>query len=102
MHYTFKSKATGNLIMMGAIGDSILRIIGKAPSDKGIVQVSELPAAIVAIQSAIRLAESEPEPSAAQAIDSESDEVTLRQRAWPLLEMMRAAHASGDAITWGV
>ncbi len=48
MHYTFKSKSTGNLIMMGASGDSILRLIGKEPSDKGIVQASELPAAIAA------------------------------------------------------
>ncbi|MDP3085998.1 MAG: DUF1840 domain-containing protein [Rubrivivax sp.] len=102
MHYTFKSNATGNLIMMGAIGDSILRIIGKAPADKGIVQASDMPAAIAAIESAVALAESAPEPAAEQTTDDAPDAVTLRQRAWPFVEMMQAAHASGDAITWGV
>lgn len=101
MHYTFKSNATGDLIMMGAIGDSILRIIGKSPSDKGIVQAADLPAAIAAIRSAIERAESDPEHEAGETVDSASVEVTLRQHAWPLVEMMKAAHASGDAITRG-
>lgn len=42
MHCRFKSKATGDLILMGEIGDSILRIIGKTPSEKGILQAADL------------------------------------------------------------
>lgn len=88
--------------MMAAVGGAVLRIIGKAPSATGIVQAADMPAAITAIESAIAHAEADPEPSAAASIDAGSDEVSLRQHAWPVLEMMRAAHASGDAITWGV
>lgn len=102
MHCRFKSKATGDLILMGEIGDSILRIIGKTPSEKGILQAAALPAAISAIQSAIALAESEPEHSVAEATDSGPDEVGLRRHAWPLLEMMKSAHSSDEAIAWGV
>jgi hypothetical protein len=28
--------------------------------------------------------------------------VTLRQRAWPLVEMMKRAHAEDQDIVWGV
>jgi hypothetical protein len=28
--------------------------------------------------------------------------VSLRQRAWPLVEMMRRSHAAGHEIVWGV
>lgn len=102
MLYAFKSKAAGDVIMLGPIGDAVLRIVGKEPSDQGILQASELPDAIAAIRSAIAVAESNPAQTAVESADAESDAVTLRQRAWPLVEMMQAAHASGDAITWGV
>ena len=36
----------------------------------------------------------------AEATDSGPDEVGLRQHAWPLLEMMKSAHSSDEAITW--
>jgi hypothetical protein len=28
--------------------------------------------------------------------------VSLRQRAWPMIEMMKRAHAAGKEIVWGV
>ena len=28
--------------------------------------------------------------------------VSLRQRAWPMVEMMKRAHAAGKEIVWGV
>ena len=28
--------------------------------------------------------------------------VSLRQRAWPMIEMMKRAHADGKEIVWGV
>jgi hypothetical protein len=32
----------------------------------------------------------------------DDDPVTLRQRAWPLIEMMKRTQAAGEAIVWGV
>ena len=37
--YRFKSKADGDLIMMAPVGDQILRIIGREPAPKGIIEV---------------------------------------------------------------
>ncbi|MEJ8814364.1 DUF1840 domain-containing protein [Variovorax ureilyticus] len=107
MHYTFKSKATGDLIMMGPIGDEVLRVIGKEPAVQGIIEPATMPGAISAIERAIAGEESQPAPtqsdSAGEGTDLSSEErVSLRQRAWPLVEMMKRAYAENASIVWGV
>jgi hypothetical protein len=107
MHYTFKSKATGDLIMMGPIGDEVLRVIGKEPESQGIIEPAAMSAAILAIDEAIAREESQPAPipsgSVGEGPDLSRDEnVTLRQRVWPFVEMMKRAHAENATIVWGV
>ena len=98
MLYKFKSKAAGDVIMMGANGDQVLRLLGREPAAKGIFEVAAMPATIETLQAAVaadeaaRVGGGEPAPGA----------VTLRQRAWPLVEMLRRCHAANAVITWGV
>ncbi len=107
MLYKFKSKAAGDVIMLATSGDRVLRILGREPAAKGILEVAAMPAAIQAIEAAVvedeqarRDAEAE---AAAQGKPLPPREaVTLRQRAWPLLEMMRRCHAARADIVWGV
>jgi hypothetical protein len=51
--YKFKSKVTGDLIMLAATGDQLLRVIGKEPAAAGIVEVDDMPAAIAALEQAV-------------------------------------------------
>jgi Domain of unknown function (DUF1840) len=106
MLYTFKSKTAGDVLMLGPSGEELLRLIGKAPSPKGIIESADMPAAIDAIESAIGLEASQPDQTDAQRTPGGSGEdqrtVSLRQRAWPFVEMMKTAYAAGAAITWGV
>lgn len=102
MLYTFKSRGTGDLLMLGPSGDEILRIIGKPLTATGIVQPADIPAAVRAIESAIPEPESQPARPDAASDTPEKDEVTLRQRAWPFLEMLQRAYEGGEAVTWGV
>ena len=99
MIYKFKSRATGDLIMTQPVGDRVLALIGKANTPQGIIEVDQMPAAIGALESAVA-AES---PSAAGADDAggKADKVSLRQRAWPMVEMMKQAMAEKQPITWG-
>lgn len=105
--YKFKSKVTGDVIMLAANGDHILRLIGKEPSPKGIVEVADMPAAIAALEQAIRAEEADRQ----QAEDAAAAQgktlppvagVTLRQRAWPLIEVFRRCHAAEAVVVWGV
>jgi hypothetical protein len=104
MIYKFKSKATADLIVMGPVGDNLLRLIGREPAAKGIIEVGALPAAIAALETAVAAEEAARGKSGADEPDESAggDNVSLRQRAWPLLEMMRRSQREGADIVWGV
>ena len=100
MIYKFKSKATGDVIMLGPNGDQLLQLLGREPSPKGIIEVADMGAAIDALQGAVKAEE------ARMASDEEGaaphSGVSLRQRLWPMIEMLKQAQAQKEAVVWGV
>lgn len=111
MLYKFKSKAAGDVIMTAPIGDRILRLLDREPAAQGIFEVEAMPGAISALEAAIAADEALRRAAEAQAEadpDDKSrprpgrDTISLRQRAWPLIEMMKRCHAEDAPIVWGV
>jgi len=107
MIYKFKSQAAGDVIMMGPTGDDVLRLIGKDPAPKGIIESGAMAAAIDALERAVAAndaarAQAEKEAAADGKRVAPGDGITLRQRAWPLVEMMKRSSAAGADIVWGV
>lgn len=107
MIYKFKSKAAGDVIMLGPNGDALMRAIGREPAPKGIIEPKDMPAAIAAIERAIAddeaaRAEAEAEAAAKGETLPPREGVTPRQRLWPMVEMMRRACAANEPIVWGV
>lgn len=109
MLYKFKSKAGGDVIMLGPDGDQLMRIIGREPAPKGILLLADLPAALKALESAVLAEEQTTAAGAGDApgADAERDEprssrVALRQRAWPLMDLIRRALSSEHDVVWGV
>jgi Domain of unknown function (DUF1840) len=105
MIYTFKSKATGDVIMLGPNGDQVMTLVGRQPAAKGIFEVKDLPQLIQTLEAAVA-ADGNPAAGAKQA-DEERDadkqaRVALRARIWPLVEMMRRALSAKEPIVWGV
>jgi Domain of unknown function (DUF1840) len=111
MLYKFKSKAAADLIMLQPNGQRILSIMGKetaAPAgDKGIVLPQDMPAAISALEAAI--VQEETQQKAAQEAALSRGEtpprlegISLRQRAVPMIEMLRRCEKAGEPIVWGV
>jgi cyclopropane-fatty-acyl-phospholipid synthase len=102
MIYKFKSKAAGDLIMLGPDGDQLLRLIGREPQGQGIIEPPAMPAALRSLEAAVA------EEAARKAADKDDDEaaaprrVSLRQRVWPMVEMLRRAQAAGEPVVWGV
>ena len=124
MLYKFKSKATANLIMLEPNGKQILRIIGKEPSPKGILEVLEMPRAIEALRQAVQQEEDTRAQLEAQNVSSSVDKkdtkdtkdtndsqgavtsgkdrpISLRQRAAPFIDMLQRAHKAGKDVIWG-
>ena len=95
MIYKFKSPATGDVIMLGPHGDQLLRALGREPAPRGIFEVADMPAAIAALKAAIAADEAPPEDEDRPA------PVGLRQRFWPMVEMLRRAHAAEAVVVWG-
>jgi hypothetical protein len=107
MIYKFKSKAAGDVIMMGPAGDDVLSVIGKSPAASGIIEVASMPAAISSIEQAIAAdeaarAQAEKQAAADGVKLGPREGVTLRQRAWPLVEMMRRSIGENADVVWGV
>ena len=105
MIYRFKSKADGDVIMMGPTGDNVLRIIGKEPASQGIIEARAIPAAMAALEQAIAAEEAARRDAGTDAPGDgtgPADKISLRQRAWPLLEMMRRSQRENADIVWGV
>ena len=99
MIYKFKSKATGDLIMTQPVGERVLSLIGKPATPQGIIDVDQLAAAMSALESAV--ATESPAPAGADDAGPKADRVSLRQRVWPMVEMMKRALAEKQPITWG-
>ena len=99
MMYKFKSKATGDLIMTQPVGDRVLGLIGKAVTPQGIIEVDQMQAAMSALESAV--AAEAPKPASDNDDSHKADNVGLRQRVWPMVEMMKRAAAEQQPITWG-
>jgi cyclopropane-fatty-acyl-phospholipid synthase len=115
MLYKFKSKATADLIMLEPNGKQILRIIGKEPSHKGILEVAEMQQAIEALRQAVQQEEDTQAHANAQNTKDAEDKkdikiataggqerpVSLRQRANPFIEMLQRAHKAEKDVVWG-
>ena len=102
MIYKFKSKATADLIMLGPNGDQLLRLIGREPAAKGIIEPQTMFGAIADLQQAVASEEARRDEAAGAAAAAAADKVGLRQRVWPMIEMMKRAQAAGEPIVWGV
>jgi hypothetical protein len=103
MLFKFKSKATGDLIMLEQHGSQLLRIIGKEPAPKGILLCDDMPQALRDLQATIAEHEVLARAQEAQGEGSENAEwVTLRQRAVPFMDMLRRCIAHPCDVVWGV
>jgi len=108
MLYKFKSRATADVIMLEPNGRQLLQAIGKSPDPHGIVTAAQIPAAIAALEAAVAAEEAQKAPrsgedAAADGDDEKqerSDSVSLRQRAAPLIDILRRSAAEGVDVTW--
>jgi hypothetical protein len=97
MLYRFKSRATGDLVMLEAAGRRVIEILGKDPAGPGIITQAQLPAAVEALQEAVRADQARDE-----ALPEVADRVTLRMRTAPFIEMLQHAMQAGVDVVWGV
>ena len=105
MIYRFRSRNDADILMTQPVAERVLQVLGKDVSPEGIVTVEQMAAALVALQAAVqaddaaRTGVADDDAGAARP-GSGTDNVSLRRRVWPLVEMLRRAQADGTPVTW--
>ncbi|MFM2008878.1 MAG: hypothetical protein RIR02_828 [Pseudomonadota bacterium] len=106
MLITFKSKAAADVLMYQQHAQPMLNVLGKL-IERGVITAEEMPDAITKLEAEIarqkvshgaQQDDNEDQQDHQQAMQS----VGFAVRAFPLLEMMRAAKRDHAFIMWGV
>ncbi len=112
MLFRFKSKATGDLIMLEPHGRRILQAMGKDVQAQGIIQVSDMSRCIEAIERDIAKEAEQAQHRKARTQATSGEEaadkddaaqaVSFKHRALPMLDMLRQCLKAEVPIVWGV
>ena len=108
--YKFKSRVTGDLIMLEPTGRQMLKILGRtdeAAWARGILEPADMPAALAALEAAIAADELRRRKAEEKALEEglpspTAEGVSLRQRATPFVAMIRRCLEADKEIVWGV
>ncbi len=111
MLFKFKSQAASDLIMLDADARKLLKIILSEDRSKGIVQWDDLPRAITALERAVAQDEAHRKqvadtPQSQGAVEEEAQtllsQVSLAQRAAPMLKLFKRCLSEKSDVVWGV
>ena len=110
MMYKFRSRADSDLFMNQVPAERILGIIGKQPGPQGIIEPADMPRAIAAPQAAVEQDErgrgarqdAEAPDGAGRTGGGGAQAVSLRQRAWPFVQLLKRSLEADTPVVWGV
>lgn len=105
--FRFKSRETGDLIMLEPHGKRILEIIGKDPSAAGVILPHQMTAAKQSLRDAVAVEEAgqqrqREEANAKGDPPPEFEVVGLGLRSAPFLDMLHRCEKAGVEVVWGV
>ena len=98
MIVTFHSSETGEVLMFAEVAAKLLKIVGKECTARGVFTQPQMMPAVEALRKAIS---GEVEPEEAEDETPEEAElrkkhISLRQRAWPLMDMLERTSKTGQ------
>jgi CTP:molybdopterin cytidylyltransferase MocA len=95
----FDSKA-GTLTMFGDVGVHLLKLMGHSGTVPSAILAADIPAAVARLERALAEGAALPEAERPRADDEQATPVSLRQRAFPLIELLRRAAAKQADVLW--
>jgi hypothetical protein len=100
MLVTFTCKAYADIIMFGDVAVHLLKLMGHSGTVPGALKAEDIPAALERLQQGV---ESETKLEATDspgAEDDDEDYVSLRHRALPLIDLLKAAAQADADVMW--
>ena len=94
----FTCQSHADITMFGDVAKRLLDIMGHSGAIPGAIRPADIPDAIERLESAVA-AEAEAEAQQDDD-DDENRKVGLSQRAWPLIDLLKSAHANDVIVMW--
>lgn len=102
MLVTFHTPATGDVVMFGDIAIQLLRLMGHSGKVPGALQPEDLPQAIRLLKTAVE--DHSPSDTDINSINENEDndeaKVSLRNRSFPLIQLLEAAEREEVQVIW--
>lgn len=95
----FRSDA-GDMIMFGEVAVKLLKMMGQSGSVPGAILAADIPAALARLQSAVATQKDAPRAPRGREAENGEPPVSLRQRAFPLIELLQRAVRKNADIIW--
>ena len=89
----------GSVSMFGDVAVTLLKMMGHSGTVPSALLAKDIPAALAKLNSGVAMAPAD-SGAAAQDEDGAQTNVSLRKRAFPLIELLERASASAVDITW--
>jgi hypothetical protein len=93
----FRSEA-GDMVMFGEVAVTLLKMMGQSGSVPGAILATDIPVALARLQDAVAANQVDPAPPRAR--DDGEPRVSLRQRAFPLIELLGRAIKKDVDVIW--
>jgi hypothetical protein len=95
----FRSDA-GDMIMFGEVAVTLLKMMGQSGDKPGAIHAAHNPGALARLQRAVAAHRSEAPPT--EAREGGEPPVSLRQRAFPLIDLLIRASSRHADVIWEV
>jgi Domain of unknown function (DUF1840) len=108
MLVTFKCRAAPDVVMLENLAQYLVGIVGKQLGKRGVIMHDEMGVAISKLEAAIVTDKHERAEHEGHFHEGEEGHghhelpIGLAQRAFPFLDMLRAAHKENADVLWGV
>lgn len=102
--YRFKSRATHDLLMLHAVGQDILRLLGKDPDHPGVIRWQDMAVARQLLTDAAQQTATT-NPTHDDDVSEETpdaSQVDLSKRIVPLLTVLKRCEQAQVDLVWGV
>jgi len=108
MLYKFQCKKSADVLMLEDLTSRIFEILDRPLEARGVFLIEQLPIAIEKLEAAIAEDEKQRKEMLEDESDKKSDSSTkvkrdrLGQRAFPFIQLLKAALANQEMVIWGV
>ena len=102
MLVTFRTKAYANITMFGDVAVRLLKLMGHSGTVPSAILPEDIPAALQRLQTAVASEEATEVDKRAYDENREpkGESVSLKNRAFPLIELLEAAQRENVSVMW--